>query len=224
MASRRKNNVRVDAEREIDDIRAGLKELGIDAAGQTIEKFRIYLDALYAYRGRMHLLSHRDYERISTRHFLTSLVAHPYVKDSRRICDVGAGAGFPSLPLKILFPEVHFVLFESNRKKAEFLDHLVDVLNLHRIEVINARAEGYSGQGFDLALLRAVGKVDRMLRVVHRLLIRGGRAIFFKTQDVDAELRRASTAMSKMGYDVEVRKIETPVEKIPMALVILHKL
>ncbi|UCF71271.1 MAG: 16S rRNA (guanine(527)-N(7))-methyltransferase RsmG [candidate division WOR-3 bacterium] len=223
MASRGKNNVRVDAEREIDDIKAGLKELGIDTAGQTIEKFRTYLDALYSYRDRMHLLSRRDYERIGRRHFLTSLIAHPYVKDSRRICDVGAGAGFPSLPLKILFPEVHFVLFESNRKKAEFLDHLVDMLGLHRIEVINARAEGYSGHGFDLVLLRAVGKVDRLLKVVQRLLVRGGRAIFFKTQDVEAELRRASTAISKMGYGVEVRKIQTPVEKIPMALVILRK-
>ncbi len=224
MASRRKNNVRVDAEREIDDITAGLKELGIDVTGQTIEKFRTYLDALYSYRDRMHLLSRRDYERISRRHFLTSLVAYPYVKDRRRICDVGAGAGFPSLPLKILFPEVHFVLFESNHKKAEFLDHLVDVLGLRRIEVINARAEGYSGQDFDLVLLRAVGKVDRMLKVVHRLLAPGGRAIFFKTQDVDAELWRASTAINKMGYGVEVRKIQTPVEKIPMALVILRKL
>lgn len=224
MISRKRNNATGDAAREIEELKIGLKELGIDFDAQKIERFQMYLSALYSFRGRLHLLSHRDYERISKRHFLTSLVAYPHVKNHARVCDVGAGAGFPSVPLKILLPDIHFVLFESNRKRAEFLEHLVKRLGLEQVMVVNDRAERYSGQGFDLVLLKAVGKIDRLVKVVGALIVPGGEAIFFKTQDVDAELRRATRGIEAGKFSVGVTRISSPIEKIPMSLVIMRKL
>jgi 16S rRNA (guanine527-N7)-methyltransferase len=224
MALRKTNNLLVDTRGEIDDVRQGLAELDIDFTEQTIECFETYITILHDCRDRVHLLSHRDYGRISRRHFLASLVAYPYVKRHERVCDVGAGAGFPSVPLKIVLPAIDFVLFESNRKKAEFLRHLVDRLLLERIRVINSRAEDYSGQGFDLILFKAVGKIDKLMKVVDALVVPGGEVIFFKTQDVGAELRRAARAIEKKGFSAEVREMHTPVEKIPMALVIMRRL
>jgi len=224
MISRKMNNPAGDARREIDEVRIGMKELGIDPDAEMIERFQTYLTTLYSYRGRLHLLSHRDYERISRRHFLTSLVAYPHVKNHVRVCDVGAGAGFPSIPLKILLPDIGFVLFESNRKKAEFLEHLVDRLGLEGVRVVNSRAESHAGQGFDLVLLKAVGKIDKLMKIVDALVVPGGEAIFFKTQDVDTELRRAARAIEAGRFSVKVTRISTPIEKMPMSLVIMRKL
>ena len=209
---------------EIAELETGLTELGIDFDDAVLEKFRTYLDILYAYRTTLHLVSHGDYERIGRRHFLPSLVAFPCVKKHIRSCDVGAGAGFPSVPLKILLPDLDLVIFEAQRKKASFLHHLVREHDLSEIEIVNDRAECYSGPKFDLALLKAVGKIDRLVRVVDMLLLPGGEAIFYKTHRVDGEIERTEKKLKKKCFHIEVKKTTTPVEKSPIALVILKKL
>ena len=223
MGSRRKSDRDPDVLREIKDLTDGLSELGIDPPSGTIERFEAYLAVLQSFSERVHLLSHKDYERVSRRHFLTSLVAYPYVKDRERICDVGAGAGFPSIPLKILVPGMDLVLFESNRKKAEFLLHLVERLGLERVHVVNARAESHTGKAFDVVLMRAVGKIDKLMKVVNALVLPDGKAIFFKAQDVGAELKRAGPAMRKYGFTAEIVQTPTPVEHDPLTLVIMRR-
>ena len=210
--------------REIAELKTGMTELGIDFDDAVLERFKKYLNVLYTYRTALHLLSRGDYERISRRHFLASLIALPYVKKHGRACDVGAGAGFPSMPLKLLLPDLDLVIFEAQQKKADFLQHLVSELDLSGIEVVNDRAEHYSGRRFDLVLLKAVGKIDRLVRMVDTLLLSGGQAIFYKTYQVDEELKRAERKLMNRAFRIEVRKIITPVEKSPIALVILSKL
>ena len=223
MGSRRKSDRDPDVLREIKDLTDGLIEIGIEPIPGTIERFETYLEVLRSFRERVHLLSHKDYERVSRRHFLTSLVAYPYVKDRECICDVGAGAGFPSIPLEILVPGMDLVLFESNRKKADFLRHLVERLGLGRVHVVNERAESHTGKGFDVVLLRAVGKIDKLMKIVNALVLPEGKAIFFKAQDVVAELKRAGPAMKKYGFTAEIVQMLTPVEKAPMTLVVMRR-
>jgi 16S rRNA (guanine527-N7)-methyltransferase len=222
MRSRKTSNV-ANIEREISELETGLNELGISLESHRLAKFKTYLKILYSYHGKIHLLSHADYERISRRHFLVSLAAFPLVKDHRRCCDIGAGAGFPSVPMKILLPELELVIFESVRKKAAFLKHLVDELELTEVQVINDRAEQYSGSGFDLMLLKAVGKIGGLIGVVDSLLIRGGSAIFFKTHQVEPEIAGAKAELERRGFTLQLKKINTPVEKSPVSLVILVK-
>lgn len=210
--------------REIAELKAGLTELGIDFDDAVLNRFKKYLNVLYTHRTALHLLSCGDYERISRRHFLASLIALPYVKKHSRACDVGAGAGFPSMPLKILLPEIDLVIFEAQRKKADFLHRLVSELDLSGVEIVNDRAEHYSGRRFDLVLLKAVGKIDRLVRMVDTLLLPGGQAIFYKTYQVDEEIRRAGRKLKNRAFRIEVKKIVTPVEKSPIALVILSTL
>lgn len=152
------------------------------------------------------------------------LAALQYVKNHHRVCDVGSGAGFPSIPLKAALPALDLVVFESVAKKANFLRFLVDGLRLEGVEIRNERAEDYSGRGFDLMLFRAVGKVAKLLRVVDKLLIPGGEAIFYKSQLVNTELRQAEYVMEKKGYTARVITLSTPVEGLPLILVILNKL
>lgn len=222
MKSRKANDV-ANIEREISELTAGLNELGISAESNKLDKFRTYLKLLHSYHGKIHLLSHADYERISRRHFLVSLAAFPLVKGHSRCCDIGAGAGFPSVPLKIMLPDLELVIFESMKKKANFLRHLVDELRLVSVQVIGERAESYSGTGFDLMLLKAVGKIEDMIGVVDNLLISGGSAIFIKTHQVDAEVARVQGELARRGFELKLEKIQTPVEKSGVSLVILDK-
>ncbi|MGB7055053.1 MAG: RsmG family class I SAM-dependent methyltransferase, partial [bacterium] len=96
MRLREQNNSAYDVGREIAELERGMEELGIAFNLGVLDKFKTYLEALYSYHGKMHLLSHRDYERISRRHFLPSLLALPFAMNHKRVCDVGSGAGFPS--------------------------------------------------------------------------------------------------------------------------------
>jgi 16S rRNA (guanine527-N7)-methyltransferase len=223
MTSRNRNNSREDMDREISELRTGLVELGIDHDARMIRCFQDYINMLHSFHGRIHLLSNRDYQRISRRHFLPSLAAFPYVRHHVRVCDVGGGAGFPSIPLKIVLPALDLVIFESVRKKAEFLRTLVTTLRLSKIEVRNERAEDYSGAGFDLILFKAVGKIRKLMTIVDRLLVAGGESIFYKSHDVQTELRHAGSDIEKKGLRKEVVNLSTPVEALPLALVILRK-
>jgi 16S rRNA (guanine527-N7)-methyltransferase len=222
MRSRKKSDV-ANIEREISELETGLTELGICLPKDRLDKFKTYLEVLYAYHGKIHLLSHADYERISRKHFLTSLAAFPFVQDHRRCGDVGAGAGFPSVPLKILLPDLELVIFESVQKRASFLQHLVEELELTRVQVINDRAEQYSGTGFDLVLLKAVGKIRDLIDVVDKLLTLGGKAMFFKTHQVEPEIASVKGELKRRGFELQLEKIHTPLEKLPVSLVIMTK-
>ena len=223
MRLRKQNKPAFDIGREMAELEKGMNELGIAFSRDTLEKFRSYLGILYSFHGRVHLLSHRDYQRISRRHFLPCLVALPYIQYYWRICDIGSGAGFPSLPLKIFLPNTQLVIFEAQRKKADFLKHLLESLDLKEVEIVNSRAEEYSGEKFDLALLRAVGKIGKLAGVLDVLLKPGAEAIFFKSFNVQGEIDKAQKALHKHNFQVSIRKTSTPLEKTPLALVILRK-
>lgn len=210
--------------REIADLKKGLSILSIDCTKRALEKFQTYLEILYEYRNKIHLLSHQDYNRISRRHFLTSLVAFPYLKERTNVCDIGAGAGFPSVPLSILKPELNFTLFESMTKKAEFLKYLTHALHLSQVQVINERAENFQTEDFDLIVIKAAGKIKKLVKVIDHLIIAGGDAVFFKSHHVEDEIRRAERDIKKRNFHIEVKKLTTPIENLPLALVILRKL
>jgi len=212
-----------DVDRELTELRRGLTLAGITYNRQVIEKFRIYIEVLHNYKGRLHLLSHRDYYHIATRHFLTSLMAIPYLEGCRTVCDVGAGAGFPSLPLKIVLPDIECTLFESQKKKACFLRQLIEKLELSQVNIIDERAECFAGKTFDVILLKAVGKIKELLEIIDNLIAPRGRAIFYKSHRVEGEIHAAEKELRKKGYQIQLDRLYTPIENKPLALVILKK-
>lgn len=216
------NNQPGNIEKEIVELQQGLTLIDIKYDKDIIQKFRRYIEVLYEYKNRLHLLSHQDYNHISKRHFLTSLVVFHYIKNYTNACDIGAGAGFPSIPLKILKPEIEFTLFESKKKKARFLRHVVCELNLSDVEIIDRRAEHYKAKKFDLILLKAVGKIKKLIKTIDALIKPGGCAIFFKSHQIEGEIRAAGKELKKKGFCVQVEKLFTPVENLPLALVILN--
>jgi 16S rRNA (guanine527-N7)-methyltransferase len=212
-----------DCTRELEEFEKGLRALSINPTGQILEKFRTYLEILYEYRRKIHLLSDTDYSRISRRHFLISLMALPYLVGHTSACDIGAGAGFPSIPLSILTPDSTFTLFEAQHKKAHFLETLIYALQLPHVHVINDRAEHYLSKHFDVIILKAVGKIKKLIKVVDHLIEPGGDAIFFKSYDIASELKSAAREIEKRNFHVQIEKLTSPLEHLPVALVILKK-
>ncbi|MGQ9663945.1 MAG: 16S rRNA (guanine(527)-N(7))-methyltransferase RsmG [bacterium] len=208
---------------ELEILKKGFKELQLDYTEIILDKFRVYLETLYAFKGRLHLLSHADYNRISLKHFLPSLAALKLIGDGKSACDIGAGAGFPSVPLKILKPAIEFTLFESNKKKAKFLEYLIERLALEKISTINCRAEEYEDDGYEFVFVRAAGKIKKLARTVDFLLKPGGRALFYKPPNIGTELDEAKKEIRKYRFVVSVERLLTPVAHEPLTLVLLQK-
>ena len=135
-------------------------------------KLEIYLYLLSQWSRRINLVSRRDLSFVATKHLGQALTMVPIVASlSRRlILDIGSGAGFPAIPLKIALPDSYFILVESRRKRAHFLKEVVRSVGLDRIEVVNERIENLSPVGADLVTARAVAPPEKLINLVQRHL------------------------------------------------------
>lgn len=138
----------------------GATELGLELTPGMVDLFRKYYDALIDWNTRINLTGITGPEEVQEKHFLDSLtvcLALPQLMpEGFRLIDVGSGAGFPGIPLKIVFPQIELVLLESTGKKANFINHLVEILSLQKVQIVNARAEDLAQSGgyresFDVA-------------------------------------------------------------------------
>ncbi len=212
-----------DIEKQMARLTEGLKMLGIAHGGTHIGKFKLYLQLLYAYRGRVNLLSRNDYPHIVTHHFLESLLALPYLPPGAcSLCDVGTGAGFPGVPLKIMRPDMSLTLVESKKKKAAILEKLVENLKLDHVTVKAIRIEALKGDKFDIIVFRAAGKIETMLNHAVSLLAQDGQIIFYKTHDVEQELNRAAEMIKRLGLKhTKLDKLYSPLANRPVSLVVV---
>ena len=150
---------------------------------RTLDQFKYistYIDILLRWNSRINLTAVREPEEIVRRHFgeslFTACCLFPNVDDQppARIIDIGSGAGFPGLPIKLWFPHAHVTLIESNHKKVAFLREVIRALTLMNIDVFSGRAETYSQLG-EVVTLRAVEKFETALPIATELLVPGGR-------------------------------------------------
>ncbi len=145
----------------------------------------IYLDMLLRWNARMNLTSIRDPEEIISRHFGESLFAAEHLlsrTDDLSIIDVGSGAGFPGLPMKIWAPDIHLTLIESNHKKATFLRELIRTLGLTKTQVFAERAEVFTGEA-DVVTLRAVDHFEDAVFAAIKFVKPGGKIALLISKD-----------------------------------------
>ncbi len=212
-----------DIDAELKTLSRGLAELKLKPSDHILGKFETYLRVLYSYKARLHLISNKDYTRISVKHFLPALLTWQYLKNGCSACDIGAGAGFPSIPLKIVLSDIHFTLIESVRKRAIFLNYLKETLNLTDIEIVNSRAEEVQNRYFDFVLVRAAGKIKGLMKTISCLLKPDATAIFYKSASISKELQEAERVLGKYGFSLTAERVLTPVIHEPMTLVFLKR-
>jgi 16S rRNA (guanine527-N7)-methyltransferase len=193
--------------------------------------FSRLLDCLTADAARVNLTAIREPREIVHKHFLDSLAGARLVGAAagQRLIDVGSGAGFPGLPLKIARPGLAVTLLESNRKKAAFLRRTVSALGLEGIRVLAARAEDAGRDpdhraGYHYAVARAVAEIRVLAEYCLPFLRPGGLFLAYKGPGVREELGRADGALRTLGGSVrEVLEFELPGEKARRSLVVIKK-
>ena len=157
-------------------------DLSPDSTQEQINiKLSSYLDLLVKWNKKMNLTSEKTAQEILKRHIFDSLQYCRAVIPNNRIIDIGSGAGFPGVPLKIIYPNLNTILLESQRKRCSFLDTVIHHLNLQKTIVINERAEKVSPAPLvDIAILRGVSDINSCLKLATRFLGNGGKVILKK--------------------------------------------
>ncbi|HYX48881.1 MAG TPA: 16S rRNA (guanine(527)-N(7))-methyltransferase RsmG, partial [Ktedonobacteraceae bacterium] len=183
----------------------GLNELGLAITEQQSQQFLRYQQELLDWNTRMNLTSITKPEEVLIKHFLDSLsLLMVYDAPAARVLDIGAGAGFPGLPLKILRPQWHIVLLEATGKKVRFLQHIIETLQLKDVVAVHGRAEelghraDYRGL-FDLVTARAVTSLPALIEYAAPFCCVGGQMVFPKKGDLAEELARGKRAASQLG-------------------------
>lgn len=194
-----------------------------------IEKFQIYAALLLEWNKRIHLVSKKDAkgDRI-LRHFVDSLSIFKvlHVPEEANLLDLGAGAGFPSIPIKIVRKDVGLTLVESIHKKTLFLQKLSQVLKLQKIYILNQRAERLANQAnfkerFDLVVAKALGKLKDVIGLSTPFLKGGGLLLAYKGEGVKREIEETGSLKDCRIKDVV--KIEIPEMDLLRWLAVVEK-
>lgn len=212
----------------------GAQKLGYELTPRQLEQFTIYYQELVDWNRRINLTAITDDEEVQVKHFLDSLsvtlALDPPEQTGLRVIDVGTGAGFPGLPLKILLPEIRLTLLEATAKKADFLRHVTEKLGISDVEIVVGRAEEVAHQDayrekFDLTLSRAVAVLPTLVELCLPFCAIGGCFIAHKSGDAMGEAAQAAKAIRVMGGGLrEVKRVnlnELPGERY---LVVIDKL
>ena len=183
-----------------------LKQKGIELDSFQQSQFNTYYETLVEWNEKMNLTAITDGPSVYLKHFYDSISAAFFNNFSERktICDVGAGAGFPSIPLKICFPNLEVTIVDSLNKRIGFLEHLASELKLENVHFVHARAEDF-GQNpayrekFDFVTARAVARLSILAELCVPLVKKGGLFISMKGAAAEDELADAVKALSVLG-------------------------
>ena len=217
---------------EWEQFAAWADELDVSLSAAQIEQFMIYQELLLEWNARMNLTAVREPAEIRLRHFLDSLSCARVMGDlnGRSLIDVGTGAGFPGLPLKILFPQLKLTLVESVVKKTHFLQAVVDALALSDVTILTDRAEllGQSPQHrqqYDWAVARAVAELRVLVEYLLPLCAVEGRMLAQKGEGVAAEMANAQVAIQLLGgAEPELAQVTLPERDQPHYFVTVKKI
>jgi 16S rRNA (guanine527-N7)-methyltransferase len=196
----------------MEELLAGVRELRVSLKPEHLDALRFYQQELITWNERFNLTAITDDTGVQIRHFLDSfsclLALEPGERFAgKRVIDVGTGAGFPGLPLKILCPRMKLTLLEATGKKVAFLQHIADSLGLKEVTVIHGRAEDVGQdpahrEQYDWAFARAVADLPILVEYILPLVQIQGRALAQKGESAPAEVHRSEWALTQVGGQI----------------------
>jgi 16S rRNA (guanine527-N7)-methyltransferase len=203
----------------MDNLKQETQELiGISLSSYQLSLLERYEQELDEWNDRYNLTAIHEPDKIRIKHFLDSFSPYLVIKNSpiNRLIDVGTGAGFPGIPLKIIYPDTEVVLVDSISKKTEFCQHIINTLNLKGIQVIQDRVERLARdeqyrETFDWAVARAVAKIPTLSEYLLPFVKIGGNMLAMKGDQGPFEAQKAHRAVHLLGGELaQVKKITLP--------------
>lgn len=188
-------------------------------------QFLKYYDFLVSENQKYNLTAITSKEEVFYKHFLDSVLPESEITENAKIIDIGSGAGFPAVPLKIVRSDLKFTLVDSLNKRVNFLNELFILLNLGDIKAVHARAEDFikeNRESYDFAVARAVAPLNTLLEYMVPYLKIGGRCLIYKSQKLEEEIVEAKKAMEILSVKI-VKVLEYELGDASRKILIVEK-
>lgn len=214
-----------------DILKKGIEDLGIKTSDKMLENFKIYREILVDWNQKMNLTGIEDEKEVYIKHFLDSVsaVRNGYIKDGMSVIDIGTGAGFPGMPLKICLENLKVTLLDSLNKRINFLQEVSNNLGIDDIEFIHGRAEDFARdesyrEQYDIATARAVAGLPVLMEFCVPFVKVGGYFICLKGPNANLELEESKAAMEVLGVEfIEKINIELPDSELNHNILVFKK-
>ncbi len=185
------------------------KKIGVEINEEEANKFYNYMNLLLEWNEKINLTAITAPNEVILKHFVDSITINKYIEDKNTIMDIGTGAGFPGIPLKIINKDKKFTLVDSLNKRINFLNEVSKELKLENIECIHARAEELAvnsnyREKCDIVTSRAVARLATLLEYMLPFVKVGGKCICMKGANIEEELEEAKKAIEVLGGEIEV--------------------
>ena len=205
------------------------KELGVNITNMQAEKFYLYTNMLLEWNEKINLTAITEQNEIIQKHFIDSLTINKYIDEEASIIDVGTGAGFPGIPIKIVRDDIRVTLLDALNKRINFLNEVIEQNKLTNIDTIHARAEEAGKnkdfrEKFDISTSRAVAPLNVLVEYLLPLVKIGGKCICMKGSNAKEEVENSKKAISLLGGKIEkIEELELPKSDIKRTIIVIRK-
>ena len=181
------------------------KKYGYDLKEEQVEAFSFYYNFLVEENQKYNLTAITEPEQVVIKHFIDSILPEKLIPQNASVIDVGTGAGFPGVPLRIIRPDIKLTLVDSLQKRINFLNILIDKLSLKDVKTFHSRSEDFAltnRENFDIATSRAVASMPTLAEYLLPLVKVGGKAIMYKGEKIEEELKLGKKAIVILGGEI----------------------